>query len=297
MTMKNSRGFTLLGLVVALGIVALLMTGFLNFFTHALKGSRNVANLGEYGDVLSSLRLVLRSSPMCRCNLAPGSPAPRTFSEAGVGAVSFAVDAIHRYTAGCSSGGQIVGRSIPIASGLTLRELQLRDFLKVDDGNYMAKLHLEVDKPAGSMGGPGYIKDFQIAFKTTTANGTVTLNDCVIAGEDEPQPSESGSFWSISAASNPWSPGGTGFTIPSGKTLVISQVSLRVGNPVGGEVSTPTFSGFCSINGAQVYSITNNVQSSGSMGAPLAISGGSTLSFSTSSYSQCFFAGYLVDET
>lgn len=165
---------TMVGVLVASVIMASVAVGLLRYFANLNKAALSTQQSGDFLDAQHSARLVLYNNHLCRCNLAPGGGAARTFSASDPESVVIDLATLQLFDENCNPGSFLVDTTgTPNKAKLQITSLQLTEFFRVDDTSYVAKLRLRGKKISGEV-----LKDFNVGFATTTSGGTVTLVDC-----------------------------------------------------------------------------------------------------------------------
>jgi len=162
------KGFSLIELLVAtslLSILTLAMSQLFQFTNWQMTRNRQVA---EFDDLTSMARMVVSNANLCRCNLTPGGGAAREFPASAAGSTVFNLSDLRLYNDSCAPAAKLIEHGQQAVT-----ELSLRDFVRVDDSNYVATLRLSAKRANGISS-----KDLKLALSTTTSGGTVSLNQC-----------------------------------------------------------------------------------------------------------------------
>ncbi len=246
----NVRGMTLVTVLIVGAIAALLSTSIMRMLSKNLKFAQGITQKGEYTDILNTIRLATSSPKFCKCNFLNGSVAA-SFAESTAASYSIPITALKIHDDQCNPKNTLlqVTSSAP-AGKLWIKNLEIKNFNKVDSQNYTAKLSVDVEKPQGSIGGTSLHKEFDALFTATTANSTVTLNDCEIEGGSREVTSSS----TTTSSSSQIVPGtffGANSTVSSYGPYTVSVSSSFC----TGSTSTGTIT--CTVPSDKVLAITN----------------------------------------
>lgn len=166
--MRTEKGFSLIEILVAASLLSVLSLGMFQLVGFTNRQAIRNRQIGDFEDLASMARMVVSNTNLCRCNLTPGGGAARTFPAPAAGSTVYDLPSLSLYNESCAPAAKLVE---PGSASVT--ELSLRDFVRVDDSNYVATLRLRARRENGS-----FAKDFKVALSTTTSGGTVTLNQC-----------------------------------------------------------------------------------------------------------------------
>ncbi len=227
---KNRYGFGILEVLIAGVLLSCILLAIPKMLDITMRGSKSVSQGGEYADLLNIVRLATQNENFCKCNFAKVNSAAITFASSQTATFEQPLTEIKSYNDTCAAGPTLLTKSATGQNGqnIWVNDLKLKSFSRLSDTEYMAKLHVEVSKAQKTLGGPGYTKDFDMLYSTTTAaDGTVTLNDCALnrslaSGSSSGTPGlYIGDFWGIHFNTNNQT---ELYTVPSGKTLMITRI-------------------------------------------------------------------------
>lgn len=174
--LQTSRGFALLATMVSLAVAGIGLMSLMGGFSTVQRATASLRESGDFTDLANSVRMALANPHVCRCNLAPAGPPGPYFVPASGG---LAIPAIELFDESCEARGTLARSStVSPRSGLWVQEIQLRDFSRVDDSHYFAKVRVTAAKSARAGGYP-LQKEFIVQLDTLTSGSSVQIVGCL----------------------------------------------------------------------------------------------------------------------
>lgn len=130
--------------------VAMLAVTQVGLMGQKVESTFNQASDSE--EILRNTSLLLRNPLHCGCNLAPQAPlVPRSFVTGAEGTSEFELDGMQLYSRNCAPGMSVYQKT-PSAppNGPWIKRIRLKDFKKIKNHLYLAKLNLQAEKKSSS---------------------------------------------------------------------------------------------------------------------------------------------------
>lgn len=236
----NRTGFSLLSVLIAgtlligIGLAVGQLVGSMS------RGAKSVEVRGARVDLLNSVRLGLSNPKICSCNLTPPSALP-TLSTSSLDSYVLDVNQLRLFDENCTAQATLVEENRS-SKGLLVQDISVRNFKRISDSQYFAKLRFDIQKKAGT-GVTTVVDELTVSFRGQVASGTLTLESCELepARATASSTSESGEFFGLKLRNNApclsthsicTSPPATGSplpctcTVPSGKVLALEGMNL-----------------------------------------------------------------------
>lgn len=181
--MKNQKGFSLVQVLVAVGIASIGMLAMTTMSTNSMKANKSVEVSAQITDLVSLMRIQLGSADVCKLRLLPylSSTQITTSSLATTSLTASRVD---------SPNGSILfeaGKPVATSPNLTVESITIDKFQDLSPSAfpgtaYMAEVTLKINKASGvAIGAQSVVRALPVFFKTTLSGGIATINSCSIS--------------------------------------------------------------------------------------------------------------------
>lgn len=179
---KNSQGFSLVQVLVVLGIVGIISAGTASMMTNTVKAQRGISLNDELQNALTGVRMHMSKKDVCRANL-DNIVSGKTFNDEAMDGFNTRFSRL----VNPEDGNSILmadGQAVPGIPN-TRVNIQLTNMRKVvDNRNYIADIVFTFDKDAGDLknvGGPQQMtRTMSILFDTYASGATQTMTSCSV---------------------------------------------------------------------------------------------------------------------
>lgn len=165
----NSKGESLISVLVAVGIMAVIMTASSYMFANLMKIQKTVNVRGTMESVLGEIRMALGADQVCKLNLQGVTvPAPETTGTVSITSLKYL------NAAGTALGTKVIAASGAHPSGIEINRMDISDTKVASVGVLIGKLSITM-KGSGVIGVDTFTRSIPIQL---TVNATNVIQDC-----------------------------------------------------------------------------------------------------------------------
>lgn len=184
MRFKNQFGFSLIQVIVAAAVGAIIMSGLMTMNLSSLKANRSVEISGQINDALSIMRMQMSKEDNCRISIL--DPLPAAQKELTIGSYSGEVVTISRINGADGSPMFTVGEQVPNIPGSSISSVVINGIRDVSPAGlpntaFQGELNLVINKGISVTGGQTIVRQLPIYLKATPAGAVTNIYSCSVS--------------------------------------------------------------------------------------------------------------------
>ena len=184
MRLKNQFGFSLVQVIVAAAVGAIVMSGLITMNLSSLKANRSVEISGQINDALSIMRMQMSKEDNCRISIL--DPLPATQKELTVASLSNEEIVINQINGADGSPMLTVGAQVPNIPGSSISSVVINGIRDVSSAGlpntaFQGELNLVINKGISVTGGQTIVRQLPIYLKATPAGAVTNIYSCSVS--------------------------------------------------------------------------------------------------------------------